>query len=537
MSVSTTSAYAPTPFVVAPSWSWDGDDGSWSSFSISVGSPPQSFRVLPSTVGSETWIPYPPGCEGILENIADCGTLRGVNNFDGQPSRGFETNASSTWDLVGIYDLATEQNLWGTTGNPGYYGFDTVLLEQYQSDVDAKLKSQTVAGVATANVWLGSLGLGTADANFDVEAKSNPSLMSAMYTQNYTSGLSFGYTAGASYASNGGVPGSLIFGGYDKARFEPSDMSFPVVEGDNKTLPLSIESIVAENVFGGSTMSMLPNADAIVASIDSTTAQMWLPQAVCDLFQKAFGLKYDTYTGFYVINDTMHSQLKQMNPSVTFTLGGTDASEATTNIVFPYAAFDLQAGIPYFNFSTNYFPLRVAQNASQQVLGRAFLQEAYVFVDWERNNFTIGQAIHQNSTSNIITVLSPTQDSSDSSSGLGTAAIAGIAVGAGVVVSIIIAIIAFFVLRSRRRRKGVPHEKLPEEMDGTSVPPPEIMSAQYHELQEGENSKHELEDRQEIYAKHQPAAELQGDSLEQELEGDGVQLSKKEKRESVYELP
>jgi hypothetical protein len=62
-----------------------------------------------------------------------------------------------------------------------------------------KLKSQTVAGAATWNAWIGSLGLGTAEANFDVEKTSNPSLMSTMRSQNYTPGLSFGYTAGASY--------------------------------------------------------------------------------------------------------------------------------------------------------------------------------------------------------------------------------------------------------------------------------------------------------------------------------------------------
>jgi hypothetical protein len=198
MSVSTSTA-VPAPFAVAPSWSWDGDDGKWSSFSIAVGTPPQSFRVLPSTLGAEVWVPYPPGCEGIVAEISNCGYLRGVDNFDGRPSLGIQTNASSTWDFINILELASEQNLWGPTGNPGYYGYDTVLLEHLSSGQNAKLKSQTVAGAATWNAWLGSLGLGTAEASFPGEPTSNPSLMSAMRSQNYTPGLSFGYTAGASY--------------------------------------------------------------------------------------------------------------------------------------------------------------------------------------------------------------------------------------------------------------------------------------------------------------------------------------------------
>jgi len=78
----------------------------------------------------------------------------------------------------------------------------------------------------------------------------------------------------------------------------------------------------------------------------------------------------------------------------------------------------------------------------------------------------------------------------------------------------------------------MPHESSLEELQDTSIKPPEIMSAQVYELQEGENSKHELE----VYAKHQPS-ELQGESFERELEGDGERLGKREKRHSVYEMP
>lgn len=198
MSPSST-APAPAPFSLSPSWSFDGDDGRWSTFSVSVGTPPQSFRVLPSTTGAETWIPISLGCEGILSNVANCGTLRGVNDFEGTASRGFETNASSTWDLIGTYELATEQNLWGPSGNQGLYGLDTITLEEYSSGKNADLTSQTVAGVTTANVWLGSLGLGTAPANFSIENENTPSLLDSMKSQNITPSLSYGYTAGASY--------------------------------------------------------------------------------------------------------------------------------------------------------------------------------------------------------------------------------------------------------------------------------------------------------------------------------------------------
>ena len=339
------------------------------------------------------------------------------------------------------------------------------------------------------------------------------------------------------------VPGSLVLGGYDKARFTPSDLSFPVGSDDNTSLPLSIESIIADNVFGG-TVSLLPGGNAITTIIDSTVSQLWLPQYVCDAFAQAFGLHYDSYTGLYLVNDTIHRQLKQMNPSITFTLGSTDSSDATTNIILPYAAFDLQAGIPLYNYSTNYFPIRVAASETQQVLGRAFLQEAYVFVDWERNNFTIGQAIHQNKTTNIVPVLSPDLSSRErQSSGLGTGTTAGIAVAAVVVVLIAAGVAACLIVRSRRRRRRErtsSEEHLPVELQDRQHrydrydKPNEIASTPLHELHEGFVPYKQETDSKEVM-------ELQADSLERELEGDGTRLGKygtyDRKTRDVYEMP
>lgn len=331
--------------------------------------------------------------------------------------------------------------------------------------------------------------------------------------------------------------GSLILGGYDRARFVPSHLNFSLGGTESKTLPLSIASIIAENTIQG-TLALLPGGDAITTIIDSTVAQMWLPQNVCDLFAQAFGLTYDTSTGMYLVNSTIHRQLVESNPTVTFAIGSTAQSSSTSNIELPYTAFDLQAGIPLFNTSTNYFPLRVAANESQQVLGRAFLQEAYIFVDWDREYFTIGQAIHQNSTTNIVPVLSPSSDSATGgkSSGIGTGAIAGIAIGACAVIAALVGLAAFLVMRSRKRQRAAKAKgEMPMELHSDHIKPPEIMSAQVYELQEGENSKHELHG---THAK--PLLELQADTPEQELDGDGERFGRygwDKKPNTYYELP
>lgn len=93
-------ASSPTPFSWAPSGSFDGNDGSWSTFIIRVGTPPQTFRVLPSTVGLETWVPAPEDCALLNKSIQDCGALRGVDTFENQANGGFMVNeASPVWEM------------------------------------------------------------------------------------------------------------------------------------------------------------------------------------------------------------------------------------------------------------------------------------------------------------------------------------------------------------------------------------------------------------------------------------------------------
>ena len=194
----------PAPFLVSPSWTFDGDDGLWSTFTIGVGNPLQSFRVLPSTTSSETWIPVPQACQGILINVTDCNTLRGVNDNNGTVSPGFQTNESATWDQIGIYGLTSEVNLFGGT-NAGLYGLDTVTLSSTTSSKGQNVSAQIVAGISTTDFWVGSVGLGPALGNFSTKDTNIPSLLVTMMNERLIPSLSFGYSAGASYGRHSSI--------------------------------------------------------------------------------------------------------------------------------------------------------------------------------------------------------------------------------------------------------------------------------------------------------------------------------------------
>ena len=72
--------HLPQAFSVPASGNWDGNDGAWSTFVLRVGTPPQLFRVLPSTNGQDTWIPMPDQC---AQGQSWCGNARGVMPYNG----------------------------------------------------------------------------------------------------------------------------------------------------------------------------------------------------------------------------------------------------------------------------------------------------------------------------------------------------------------------------------------------------------------------------------------------------------------------
>lgn len=115
------------------------------------------------------------------------------------------------------------------------------------------------------------------------------------------------------------------------------------------------------------------------AFIESTDPNIWLPEAACSAFEQAFGISLDSSTGQYLINATRYSQLLTETPEVTFTLSNSLSGGETVNVVLPFGAFALPTSPPFTPNDTYYFPLKKAANDSQITLGRAFLQEAYVF--------------------------------------------------------------------------------------------------------------------------------------------------------------
>ena len=169
----------------------DGDDGSWSSFALRVGSSEQIVRVLPSTAGQETWVVSPRGCppgRNGTSASSSCSQSRGGL---------FDSTQSSSWQTLGNYSLGLELNLG--YDDTATYGLDTVALGFDNSMGGPTIDSQVISDLATRDFYLGVFGLGHQGTNISNFTEPRPSFLTAMRNKSLIPSLSWAYTAGAPY--------------------------------------------------------------------------------------------------------------------------------------------------------------------------------------------------------------------------------------------------------------------------------------------------------------------------------------------------
>ena len=311
-------------------------------------------------------------------------------------------------------------------------------------------------------------GLNPATTNFSATDKDQQSYMTTLKDQALIPSISFGYTAGNQYRLKQ-VLGSLTLGGYDASRFTPNNLSIPFATDSARQLMVGIQSISSINQ-NGTGASLLSNG--IMSNVDTTVPQIWLPIEACQAFEKAFGLTYDETSELYLVDSDLHDQLQEQNASISFILGTTATGGETVNFTLPYASFDLLVKSPTAGIadSTRYFPLRRAVNESQYTLGRTFMQEAYLIVDWERQNFSLSECVFSETTTpNLLAIASTTKSSS--SGGSSTGKTVGIAVGVVILVLIIAAAIGTYIYLKKRR------DRRERDSKRSSTPPDETIRA------------------------------------------------------------
>ncbi|KAM0714134.1 hypothetical protein Q7P37_007605 [Cladosporium fusiforme] len=283
--------------------------------------------------------------------------------------------------MQSIYNTRLGSNLGLDT--TGYAGYETIAFDQADRD-DAQVTHVPIFDIADPKHWIGIFGLNPQPTNFSTLNNPQPSFMQRLYDQNSTPSRSFGYTAGARHRSDEAF-GSLTLGGYDPSRFVPTDTTFAFYPDVERNLLVNLRSVSA-NATGRS--NLLPDGQ-IGVHLDSTAAAVWLPESACKAFEATFHISWNDKVQRYIVNDSHHAHLEQINPIITFNL--VNASGGSVDIDLPYTAFALTASFPIaeHGVTTRYFALRCAANDTQYTLGRVFFQEAYLIADYDRGQFTV----------------------------------------------------------------------------------------------------------------------------------------------------
>ena len=309
----------------------EGNDGSWSSFSVQIGTPAQNVRLLPgtsATASNTLWVVISEGCPSLPSSSSSSSpsslfpsTSASSNHCPDLRGGIFTPNQSSTWSTQGLsngglYSLYTfEESLLGYGGN-AYYGYDSITLG-WQGSGLSTLSHQIVAGIATTDFYIGSLGLSPIPMNFTTYNDPQPSMLKTLKNESLIPSLSWAYTAGA-YSQDPPVFGSLTLGGYDTTRFAPTSITCTFGADQSRDLLVGIQRITTD-IAGFPLLSA-----GIYVFIDSTVPHVWLPIEACTEFERAFNLTWDNHTELYLLTDDEHDNLISLNANITLRLGPLD---------------------------------------------------------------------------------------------------------------------------------------------------------------------------------------------------------------------
>ncbi|EAU31198.1 predicted protein [Aspergillus terreus NIH2624] len=490
-------AHAVKP--LAMNWSSQayGPDGPWQAVRIDVGSNNQPIDLYPGANYATTIL-----ADSICANTTlstTCYAARAGTYNESESKTALVTNRSS-WETT--YWSVEGGSIQGRVGDQVNIGpvvpniSFTTIYETYQTYPNGKQYP----------VPVGTLALG------------------APYLKDTGSGLTLNMIAGWLYASgvdnaipsysyamhigsvDPAIPGSLVLGGYDKSRALGEVSAQPVDSNvyasgawqiELKDIGLGVATGGSPFAFTSKNGLFLQDSGAVVpktATIDPTKPYMYLPKATCDAITSVFSISFDSELGLYIW-DTTASNYANITTSATylaFTFNKNALTDQTITIKVPLRLLTLTLQDPLVDQNATYFPC--FHSTDSPVIGRAFLQAAFVGVNWFEGNGTgtwfLGQAPGPDLADADITAVnvqdrslaasnqsweqswakhwtvlpaSSANSTSADGGGLSTGAKVGIGVGVGVGGAILIVAAVWIVLRRRRRRPDAENETPVEE--------------------------------------------------------------------------
>jgi len=309
---------------------------------ISLGTPPQSFKVILDTGSSNLWVPS-----------SECGSIACYlhSKYDSSSSSTFKKNGSS-------FEIR-----YGSGSLSGFVSQDTFQIGDITVKKQDFAEATSEPGLAFAfGRFDGILGLGydRISVNGIVPPFYN------MINQKLVDEPVFAFYLGD---TNSGEESEAIFGGVNKNHYT----------GNITTIPLRRKAyweVALDSITFGDSTAELDNTGVI---LDTGTSLIALPATIAELLNKEIGAK-KSYNGQY----TVECEKRDSLPDLTFTLTGHDFT------IGPYDYILEVQGSCISAFMGMDFPEPVGPLA---ILGDAFLRRWYSIYDVGNDSVGLAKAV------------------------------------------------------------------------------------------------------------------------------------------------
>lgn len=401
----------PLPIQVAASLTHYGPDGPWQAVSVSFGKPLQQVDL------------YPGGTfETILLARSVCEAIEGICGTGGL----FDPSASSTIQNPIEFSGKTFGDTvdWTlgamvTQGSARYIMDDSTLGTWEITVPNLSIRmiesgNTTYPDGSTYSLQVGQLALGASTENQSFTSVNGPSI-NASLVPNYLQ--RHGFIPTSSYGMHIGsaalnLPLSLWLGGYDVSRVLGPVSAQPYsasLASTNSFIDLLDITVGVEH--GGSPFpyqarqGLLAERNSSITSlsvaINSAAPYLYLPESTCSALTRDLPVTYDTKHGLYLWNvkDPQYAKIITAPTYISF-IFQTAAQDLTIKV--PFQLLNLTLDLPLVDRPIPYFPCTTPPDLRSYSLGRAFLQAAFISVDWDQGlgQWFLAQAPGPNTASN-----------------------------------------------------------------------------------------------------------------------------------------
>ncbi|KAK4154080.1 hypothetical protein C8A00DRAFT_33183 [Chaetomidium leptoderma] len=399
-----------------------GPDGPWNAVEVSIGGQP-SISLFPGRM-FHTYVTTSDYC-AFNNTIAHC-----MSGTYLEPKAGTGSGTGSSTQRIS-YAPPTQHLYAGVeaSGTASLHlnsidlGIQSVVKDHPVAYIESESQMRVSPGGTRYPIFTGCLSFGSPEPQqvFTVggdKPNINGSMVPwALKDAGSIPSSSFGLHYGSA-APSGKMPGSLLFGGYDRNRVVGSvlslngelgdgvtlqDVSIHVINGSSPFPPIATDKSTPNNDDNNNSNSttianLLRHSNSSIPLaglpiiLDPCSPYLTLPKSTCDAIAARLPVVYNTSLGLYFWNTTSprYNLITASASTLAFTfMGGANTQSLTIHV--PFGHLNLTLSPPYTQQSVPYFPCFTG-GPGAYVLGRAFFQDAFLGANWERAKIWLAQA-------------------------------------------------------------------------------------------------------------------------------------------------